>query len=225
MSEHEAPTIARATLWLDTSNETVTRSAGCLDDCATRTFERPAERGSAGTTAGQPAETAVLDRAQLIAAIDRHQTEAFQPEHAPGRGLRALAPAWKSVATHALALVVGGALSAALLRAQSSRPVLANAKPRVEQRAQQNVPAAPSPTKTQSGPEGRAPSMAAVQASLSDAVDALARGDYEAARTHYEALARQHPNDAALSAVASILVARSRDRCTAQERNDGSCAR
>ena len=44
MTEHDVPTVACATLWLDTSNETSTRPSECLEDCATLAFE--AARGA-----------------------------------------------------------------------------------------------------------------------------------------------------------------------------------
>jgi hypothetical protein len=129
-------------------------------------------------------------------------------------------PAWRGVATHALAVVIGAAISAAVLTTPHPKPAVAHVKPRVEQHA----PAAPIPTK-EASPEAPPPNTMAVQASLSHAVDALARGDYAAARDEYESLARQHPNDAALSAVATILAARKSGRCTEQARRDGTCAR
>ena len=130
-------------------------------------------------------------------------------------------PAWRIVATHALALVVGAAVSAAVLTVPRPQPAVAHDKPRVEQSA-----STPRATKAPTPPETPPPDdHDACHASLSDAVDALARGDYAAARAEYEALARQHPNDAALSAVATILAARAGGRCTEQARKDGTCAR
>jgi hypothetical protein len=220
MSEHEVPTVARATLWLDTSNETSTRPSECIEDCATRAFERLAEPRSEPTPAVQPAETAVLDRSLLIAAIDQNVTDAFDPEPPLVRDGRARLPAWRSVATHALSVLAGVAMSAAVLAAPQPRQAVAHAEPRIEQPA-----SAPSPTKPPAPPEATPPDTATVRASLSDAVDALARGDYAAARIEYEALARQRPNDAALSAVAAILAAGKSGRCTDQARKDGTCAR
>lgn len=224
MTEHDVPTVACATLWLDTSSQTTTRRSEHLDECATLAFERPPQpelQSDVPARPAPPAATAVLDRAQLIAAIDHHVTDELGREPPLARQLCARRTITRNVATHALALIVGAALSAAWLAVPHPQPAAALAEPPASQPAQAAPSAAKAPARQEPEPDAAAPSPIA-DASQSRAVDALARGDYVVARAQYEALARQHPNDAALSAVAALLAARASDRCA---EGNGSCAR
>jgi hypothetical protein len=73
--------------------------------------------------------------------------------------------------------------------------------------------------------DGRAMIDGAANATLSGAVDALARGDYAAAHALYAALAGQRPHDAALVTVASILAGRIDARCASDASKGTACDR
>jgi hypothetical protein len=225
MTEHDAPTVARATLWLDTSSETSTRRARCLEDSATLAFERPALEPA--TAAPVPATaTVALDGESAFAAFEASATRTlaatdWSEAASQPLGRRKLR---RSIASHALAMMIGAASVAFVLGlGRSEAPV------RAERVA--------TPSAVSSPPAGDTPAQApaitaaggaldrTVDATLSGAVEALARGDYGAAHILYGALAVQRPHDGGLVAVAAILADRIEARCTVGGKNGAPCGR
>lgn len=206
MSEHDAPTLARATVWLDTSTETTTRP----DELATTVF----------SIASAPAATQVLDRHSLIAALDPDGTVAFEPEHQPirsGAERAVQVKPWRHIASHAFTFALGGAC---VLLALAARPAAAPQRVATREPPPPALHAAEAAAKP-SPPEPPAPS----DVSLALAVDALSRGEYAAAHAQYAALARQHPNDAALARIAARLAARSAQPCAGGDGTEVPCVR
>lgn len=234
MTEHDAPTVARATLWLDTSNETSTRRAECFEDCETLAFERPAlEPATADVPCAppaliaQPAVTMALDREHAFAAFEASATSTFAAMSQPAASYQAAGPRalWRSVASHVIALSVGAVSMACVLSLRPSEPapraaaMAPHASPVSIQRVTKAQPPATPP------PSAAALQNGAVDVTLSGAVEALARGDYATAHASYAALAAQRPHDAALVAVAGILTDRIAARCASDGRKGVPCER
>jgi hypothetical protein len=241
MTEHDAPTVARATLWLDTSSDTSTRRADSLEECATLAFERrslepaaPEAPPGAPAPSLRPAETIALDRESAFAAFEASATSTFtiaagalatsQPKGGAGR--------WRSIGSHGVAMAVGaGALACVLALGRGDAPERAE-RPADRPPAKQvaaiaaaQPASAPSQAHAPPSTDGSAAIKGAVDATLSGAVEALARGDYAAAHALYAALAAQRPHDAALVAVATLLNDRIEARCASDGGKGAPCER
>jgi hypothetical protein len=245
MTEHDAPTVARATLWLDTSSETSTRRADSLEECATLAFERrslepAAPEAPPGTPAPglRSAETMALDRASAFAAFEASATSTFATAQCPAATSQSNGGAgrWRSIVSHGVAMAVGaGALACVLALGRGDAPPRtkrAHERPAEQPPAKQAV--AVSAARPASGPpqaqvpartDGSAAIDGATDGTLSGAVEALARGDYAAAHALYAALAVQRPHDAALVAVATILADRIEARCASDGSKGTPCER
>ena len=234
MIEHDAPTVARATLWLDTSNETSTRRAECFEDCATLAFERPAlEPATADVPSAppaslaQPAVTMAHDRENVFAAFEASATSTFAAMSAPAATHDALGQRarWRSITSHAIAMALGAASVACVLTLRPSGPAprAIPVAPRASAVSSQQVAKAQPPATPP--PSVDASRHGAVDATLSGAVEALARGNYAVAHALYAALAAQRPHDAAIAAVAGILSDRIAARCASDGRKGVACER
>jgi hypothetical protein len=244
MSEHDAPTVARATLWLDTSSDTSTRRADSLEECATLAFERgslepaaPAAPPTVPEPALRSAKTMALDRESAFAAFEASATGTLATAQCPAitswTGQRGR---WRSFVSHGVA-TAGGAAALACVLALGRSDAPARAK-RVHEHSAEQQPAkqaAAVPSAQPAGGPARAQAAASIDgsamidgaanATLSGAVDALARGDYAAAQALYAALAGQRPHDAALVTVASILAGRIDARCAGDASKGTACDR
>jgi hypothetical protein len=222
MSEHEAATLARATVWLDTSNDAPTKRGERLEAVETASspaFEAPPENlETARYPRRDEPETAVLDRTSAFAAFESLQTDRLEQAPLAGRWLslanraRRHAERWLVLAACAGALAVAFALG----RATASRP--AKPSPRAVVHAATSANAnAPKPlekSKPAVEPTAAKPAPAdGLNADTPSAVDALARGEYDRALALYRSLANQHPNDAAFTAIVKVLGARQGARC------------
>jgi hypothetical protein len=222
MSEHEAATIARATVWLDTSNDAPTKRGERLEAAETASSPGYAAPREDLETARYPRtdkrETAGLDRTSVFAAFESLETDKLDQAPLVDRRLSRAARArrhakrWLALAACVAALVGAFALG----RATASRP--AEPSPRAVMHAAPSANAkAPKPleeskpavelTTAKPGPAD------AVIADAPSAVDALARGEYGRALALYRSLADQHPNDAAFTAIVNVLGARQGARC------------
>lgn len=229
MSEHDAATVARATVWLDTSNETGTRPTARVDDCETLAFEAPASEPP--TTVFDDSEApdakAVLDRSRACRAFAGDATGELEAASERRDQLARRRVIAKHVATHALAFALGAAVLGLTLQLKSARagiPKLAQRPAHIRSAPQPPAMPASKPAKPK-GPLQAAPALSnAPPPALGRAVDALARGDYAAASRMYGALAAARPNDAPLAAVASILASRASAACS-EGSKDPSCER
>jgi len=244
MTDHDAPTVARATLWLDTSSDTSTRRADCLEDCETLAFERPSlepatSQGTHAATAptAPPAETLALDRGSAFAAFEASATSTFA-----GAGLAAATShasdargRWRSIVSHGIAMGVGAAsMACVLMMARSDSPPRATrAHEPQAQHAAKSAASVPNArlgnehlqAQAQPSTQGSATIEGTADATLSGAVAALARGDYATAHAQYAALAAQRPHDAALVAVATLLAGRIEARCASDGHTGVACER
>lgn len=228
MGEHDAPTIARATVWLDTSNEAPTRRNERLeahDTAPTAALEAPHDEPETSRyrPAEPPAETMTLEarskreaRRELEARACA-PTETLEQAFALEQGLvRAARPRehagrWLGLFGGAGALVAAFMIGRVTLHWQPSasyvappRPVRSAATPSASP-PHRPEPVTPPPPRDHAPPFADAPS----------AVDALARGDYQGALGLYRSLAHEQPNHAAFATIVRLLAARQGRRCEA----------
>lgn len=225
MSEHEAPTVARATVWLDTSNDVPTKRGERLDETETApAIELEASLDELETTRfrrGALAETAALDAKTSFAAFASVDTDVLDQtllvEQRLARAARVRMRARRALAllgcVAALAAAFALGRQSASWRAQPSQPRIA---------APASVTAAPRPARVPASSPRDRKEPVDLDADIPNAVEALARGDYDRALGLYTSLARQRPNDAALAAIVKLLGTRQSARCTAQ-RGEASC--
>ena len=229
-SEHDAPTVARATVWLDTSNDAPTKRAervgdrdgdggdrdgataatvaleAAVDEVATtryRSPELPQTEELHAMTALEPFATAASDRLGPASGIERRSARAALLRRTGER----------AAALFACALALAGAF--VLGRSTHARPAAAapyeRRAPARASVARSSAPTAapePIPAATADAPSPTVDTRAAVEA--------LASGDYDRALALYRALAGRHPNDAAFAAIVKRLGARRSARCTGE---------
>jgi hypothetical protein len=234
MNEHDAPTVARATVWLDTSNETKTRPSELSDELATtrvrmRASSQPSEHETVVLErAPAPPDTA-WDRSSVFAAFEQCTTESFAravPTRSESVHLPMARPSPRAVAGSLSLAVVALAFWVGQLSAPETKPTVA---PRLDpadpapQSAPAAMPDAGAAEPSKPATEGAADHAAPVAGSTKAAVDALARGDYPRALALYEALAAHRPHDAALALIAALLSSRAKAHCLGSTQAEGPC--
>jgi len=224
MTEHDAPTVARATIWLDTSSDTPTRPRDfgpSFDNQKTMALERP------------PLATPTFSSANAFAAFQNSGTETFERAEVPRPMWLRLAKQSRSsraIASLFVAALVAAAFAVGQLTASSSRSEVIASPPRIASPPALAASATPkpvappaAPTPAEPTPVAQPSSKAPAHASEREAVEALARGDYPRALVFYRALADEHPHDAAFAAIERLLSDRVNAPCASGERKGGPC--